>query len=119
MKLDKNWPLPEICRNKKIQTKRFINDWRNWNGIYQRARSRLSIFCLPPTASTDRQVRLATGFPEPALTGHRPATALGDIHAAGPEGCFKSGQGAGRIAGRAHEQVGRADSQAENRNKQN
>ena len=30
--------LPEICRNKKIQTKRFINDWRNWNGIYRGAR---------------------------------------------------------------------------------
>src|ERR1700693_4703969 len=30
--------LAEICRNKKIQTKRFINDWRNWNGIYRGAR---------------------------------------------------------------------------------
>src|SRR5450830_70613 len=28
LKSFKNWPLPEFCRNEKIQTKQFFNFWR-------------------------------------------------------------------------------------------
>jgi hypothetical protein len=35
LKSFKNWPLPEFCRNEKIQTKRLTNFWRFWYGIYK------------------------------------------------------------------------------------